>query len=61
MMTGTLHAYMLQETKRSLQMLKFAINHPERFKSWWSAALAAWLKLFMNILIEITNGIIICG
>jgi hypothetical protein len=60
-MQGTLHAYMMPDVKAALQMMKFALNYPERFHSWWSAFFLTWMKLFMLVMLELSNGVIICG
>ena len=60
-MQGGLHAFMLVETKAALSMMKFALNHPERFHNWWAAYWVGFGKCFYMLILELTNGIIICG
>ena len=43
--------------------MKFVMNHPERFQRhmWLQAFLAMLSKVLLNLMLEVTNGIIICG
>lgn len=54
-MVGGLHSIMLPEIKACLDMMKFALNHPNRFHSWFRAFATGFLRMIMLIFIEIVN------
>jgi len=60
-MNAGMHSILLPEVKGSLNMMKFALNHPERFHSWKRAALCGLFRFLMLISIEIVQILRIIG
>jgi hypothetical protein len=57
--TITMHYYILREYRASLDMMKFALNHPYKFQSWGLAFNAGLLRTLLAIIVEITNAALI--
>jgi hypothetical protein len=60
-MSMGLHAIMIPEIRSSLDMMKFVLNHPERFHHWKRAFLCAFMRTIMVFTIEITNSFRVLG
>jgi hypothetical protein len=60
-MCAGLHGFIIPEFKASLDMMKFALNHPNRFHNWKKAFSCGFFRAFMLTIIEIDNSFRICG
>ena len=60
-MTVGLHATVLPDVVSSLEMMKFVLNHPNRFHHWKRAFMCALMRTIMVFTIEITNAFRVLG
>ena len=56
-----MHSILLPEVKASLNMMKFALNHPERFHGWKRAAMCGFMRFLLMVTIEIVQSFRIIG
>jgi hypothetical protein len=61
LMSVGLHATMLPEIRSSLDMMKFVLNHPDRFHHWKRAFLCALMRTLMVFTIEVVNSFRVLG
>jgi hypothetical protein len=60
-MVAGLHGLLLPELRASLNMMKFAVYHPDRFHDPKKAFFCGFFRCFMLNTIEIANSFRICG
>ena len=58
--TIILHLALLDEVRRSVRNIKYAINHPYMFHSWFVAYLVGFMQASATIFVEIISVIVIC-
>lgn len=57
--TIVLHLSQQDEVKRGLDLMKYALNHRNKFSSYKNAALMGFLQAFMTIAVETVNVLVI--
>ena len=54
-----LHVYLSQETRQGLDMMKYAVNHPYKFRKWYVAYLIGLTQFSVLVTVELVNLIVL--